>query len=196
MKVMGKIPSKMRPVRMEIGRSPIPAGKAFGTLMKIDQCPRNINDVYGLGVRLHNYILDRYLELAALDNWSEKSLCENLAGEQLKGRQQIESMAEYNLNRMLTYFYNNGGPVIEDPVSEMEARLILPFFTRIMVNFEKHVHALLMSAIKGQTLTRHIEASINGMLISTYSAISDLYQNADMQDAFMELADVTRQYHL
>lgn len=193
MRVMSKSHGTMRRIRLDIGSEASPAVKAFGTLIKIDQCPRNVNDVYALGVRLHNYIVDRYLELAALDNWTEKALCEDLAGEQLKGRRQIESMANYNLNKLLTYFYNHGGPVIEDPVPESEAQLILPFFTRIMVNFEKHVHALLMSAIKGQTLSSHIEASINGMLISTYSAISDLYQNADMQEAFMELIDVTRQ---
>ncbi len=182
---------KTYPDKVGTGREPVTNKKAFGTLIKIEQCPRNVSHVYALGVRLQNYIVDRYLELAATQQCMGAS-CEALAGQRLESKKQIESMANHHLNQLLTYFYDNGGPVIEDPVSEQEARLILPFFSRIMTNFEKHLHSILIKAVAQKISSDQLQASINGMLVSTYSAISDLYQNQDMQSAFMDLSELSR----
>ena len=196
MKAMEQAAAKTadKPKQVAVKKEPGLDVKVFGTLGKIGQCPRNVNDVYSLGTTLQHYIESRYLELASLNQWTDKDLCKDLAEKQLEGKRQVDVLRLANLNQLLIYFYDNGGPIIEDPVPEQETRMIMPFFNRIMINFEKHIHAVLMSAIKGKTPSGNLEACVNGVLISTYSAISDLYQDTTMQNAFMELADVTRQF--
>lgn len=182
-----------KPNKVKIKKDTDLDARTFAVLGKIDQCPRNVNQVYSLGITLQEYIEASYLELAGMKQCPEKDLCTSLAEKQVESKQQVDVLRLANFNRLLTYFYDNGGPVIEDPVSDTQARMIMPFFTRIISNFEKHVNSVLLSAIKGKTPAKNLEACVNGILISTYSALSDLYEDKSIQNAFMELVNVTRQ---
>ncbi len=81
-------------------------------------CPRYVQEVYSLGASLQYYVGDKYLNLGVLNKGAQKSQYETLALNQLDYKEAIQKLANLYLNEMLVYFYNNGGPVIEAPVSE------------------------------------------------------------------------------
>ncbi|MEN6463337.1 MAG: hypothetical protein ABFC94_18455 [Syntrophomonas sp.] len=153
-------------------------------------CPRCVDEIYSLGVSLQNYIGSIYLELTVLNKGPKKNLYTNLALNQLVVKKEIEKLANDNLNRLLAYFYDNGGPIMEVPVSEKLAKEIQPFFNRIVNSFLNQVDFLVNRTSKGEMSANDLNIEINNHIISMYTAMGKLFQVDEMQNAFNELINV------
>jgi len=160
--------------------------------VNLGPCPRSADEVYSLGVSLQYYIGDIYLELEALTQGEQRLQYQNLALSQLTVKQEIEKLANENLNRLLWYFYNHGGPVIEAPVTEKMAKEIQPFFNRIAVNFLNQLDVLVRLASKGNMSPSELESTINDGIIDMYATMSMLFNTDEIKDAFSELIEIIR----
>lgn len=152
-------------------------------------CPRCADEVYSLGISLHDYIGDLYLKLAEI-NKGENNPYTNLILNQLAAKKEIENIAKYNLNKLLAYFYNNGGPIIESPVSEQSATEIQPSINRIVASFLNRVDFILSRASNGDISARDLDNEINNDISFMLNAMGKLFQNNAMQNAFSELISV------
>jgi len=155
-------------------------------------CPRSADEVYSFGVSLQYYIGDIYLELEALTQGEQRLYYKNLALSQLNVKQEIEKLANENLNRLLWYFYNNGGPIIEAPVTDNMAKEIQPFFNRIAVNFMNQLDVLVRLASKGNMSPSEMESTINEGIIDMYTTMGMLFNTDEIQDSFNELIEIIR----
>lgn len=150
-------------------------------------CPRSMNDVYSLGVSLQYSIGETFLEIAELNQGNKRNLFTQLALKQLDAKAEIENLANANLNRLLAFFYNNGGPVIEPPVTNEQVKEIQPFFNRIMSNFYNQLDDSVQLTSKGSMNVEELDKVINNVLIDMYSTMRKLYQADEIVTAFDEL---------
>ena len=106
-------------------REEIKSGRAKEMIQDMGQCPRSADEAYSMGVKMQGFIGGIMAE-----NISEAGSREEREAvkRQLAIKNRIRQLADFNLNQLLDYFYNNGGPVIEPPVSEHTAKDIQPFF--------------------------------------------------------------------
>lgn len=186
--VMGKMPYK-KITRDIITPNPF---KASNELKNPVACPKNVDGVYSLGVSLQNYIGAIYLELNSMNKEYKKNIYTNLALNQLGIKKEIEKLAKDNLNRLLAYFYENGGPIIEAPVSEQSVNEIRPFFNKIVTNFINQVEYFANRASIGEMSTDALDNEINGQVISMYQAMSSLFKIDEMENAFKDLISVRK----
>jgi hypothetical protein len=163
------------------------SAKAVDVLIDLGPCPRSIDEVYSLGIKMQYYIGDIYLRLNALHQGSVKTLYKELALKQLDTKKEIQKLADDNLNELLSFFYNNGGAIIEPLVSEQMAKEMQPFFNRISANFLKQVDVLVSKASKEETNASELEPMINNILIEMYTTMSMLFPIQKMKDAYNEL---------
>ncbi len=150
-------------------------------------CPRSMNDVYSLAVSLQYCIGDTFLELAELNQGSQKDLYTQLALKQLDAKAEIEKLANANLNRLLSFFYNNGGPIIEPPVTNEQARDIQPFFNRIMYNFYDQLDSIVELTSNDSKSEIDLEKLTNTYIVNMYSTMSKLFRADEIITAFDEL---------
>jgi hypothetical protein len=160
---------------------PVIESAVLGTL------PCSVDQVYSLGVRIQYYVGDIYLELERLNKGSSKNQFKNLALKQLDAKDQIEELAKMNLNRLLTHFYNAGGPIIVPPISERMAQEIQPFFTRISANCLKQLDAIVWMVSKGSFSASELEFTINDHINDMYTTLSMLFPVDEIKDAFNDL---------
>lgn len=166
------------------------SAKSSNILADLGPCPRSVDQIYSLGVRIQYHIGDVYLELERVNQGTAKSQYKTLALRQLDGKGEIEKLANINLNRLLSYFYNNGGPVIEPPVSEELVQEVRPFYVRLSENFLKQLDFIVNLASKGRMNVSEIEDTINHSVAELYLTLTMLYPQDEMKKAFSDLIRV------
>jgi hypothetical protein len=166
--------------------------KTSDELVNLEPCPRSVDDVYSLGVRLQYYIGAIYLELDSLNQGSQQIPYTSLALRQLEGKEAIEKLVNANLNHLLWQFYNSGGAIIEAPVSEQLAKEIQPFFNRIMANFLNHLDVMMSMTVNGDMSASDLDDAINNNIITMYSVLWKLFKDDEMKNAFSELSSIRR----
>lgn|GEM_PF-823850 len=155
-------------------------------------CPRYVDDVYSLGINLHYYVSRIYLKLSNLFQGTRKSQFKNLAIIEIKGKKQIQKLAKYNYDQLLTYFYANGGPIIESPVSEKKRNELSPAFDQIITSLATRLKIAVDKATNSQMTAKELEKFINKNIIASYAQISRLYDNEEIQKAFTELITIRK----
>ncbi|NLB52779.1 MAG: GBF-interacting family 1 protein [Syntrophomonadaceae bacterium] len=150
-------------------------------------CPRSVDEVYSLGIKLQYFIGGLYVELTDFRQGSAKKFYKEQVMKQLAIKEEIQSLANDNLNQLLAYFYENGGPVIEPPVSEQTAREIQPFFARIADNTLKEIESIKEAA--RETSDEEIVKMIDMNVKEMYTAMSKLLNTVkEVSEAFENLA--------
>ncbi len=167
---------------------------AVNNAVKSIHCPRYMNDVYTIGTNLQDYIADIYLELAEMSNGDLKIQYREMAVEQMEVKQHLKDIAMARLNESLWHFYNNGGPIIESPLSDKEAKEKQPFFNRIRDNFFENVEDSLTLAADGSISLGKLESIINYNLIAMYINMSKLFQVDEITKAFNQLIIIRRPF--
>jgi hypothetical protein len=110
-----------------------------------------------------------------------------LAIKQLDRKAEIQKLANLNLNEKLAYFYNNGGPIIEPPVSVRQAKEINGFFNRIVANYLNQMDVIINKATKVHDSLNELEVEINKIIIRMLTDLANLYQDDDIRLAFKEM---------
>jgi hypothetical protein len=152
-------------------------------------CPRSVEDVYSLGISLQNYISSLYLELSESKTKSKKSFT-RLMVKQVMIKKEIEKRAKDNLNQLLTYFYENGGPIIEPPLSEETASDLQPYINFIVNDFLNHLHTILDQAADENVSASDIDDQVDRQIIMMFRAMGKLVKNDKMQNAFDEIINL------
>ncbi len=150
-------------------------------------CPRSVEEAYSLGISLQYYIGDIYLTLAGSIT-GHKKIFNDIAIAQLDTKNKLQKLANTALNEKLAYFYNNGGCIIEPPVSEIQAKEINGFFNRIVANCLNQIDVIVTMATEGSTPPKELESEINNIIIRMYTSLGKLYQAADIKCAFEAMA--------
>jgi hypothetical protein len=184
-----RISIKLEPEKV---RMPKCRTKAACEIVKQVVCPQSVDEVYLLGDKMQDYLGAAYNELAVLSAGPKKKIYSYLAKKQLGAKKEIETLANNNLNKLLQYFYENGGPIIEPPVSEELAREIKPFFKKIMESFLNQVDSLINKAARDEISSSDLEIEVNYQFINMYTAISRLYQAEEIQNTFNELISIKK----
>ncbi|NPV91784.1 MAG: hypothetical protein HPY50_13540 [Firmicutes bacterium] len=156
--------------------------KETGELVLTMPCPCSVDDVYTLGINMQYSIGSMYMELEKAGRGDAQAY-RDLALKQLEIKEEVDRLANTNLNRLLWYFYNNGGPVIENPLSERMVKELQPFFNQIVSNFLSQSDVLFKMASNGNISVDTLEAEIDHNIIGMYSILSRLFQVEDMQKA-------------
>jgi hypothetical protein len=164
--------------------------QAANELAESTPCPRTVNDVYSLGVNLQYCIGARYREIAELNQKETRSDCIRLAEKQMEIKKRIDKAAGHQLNILIQYFYEHGGPVIEDPVSEDTVKEISPFYNRLMENFLESLDEVTEKVRCGEMSIGEMETTINRELISMFGALGNLFVVNEMRKAFHDLVEI------
>ena len=153
-------------------------------------CPRYSNDVYALGVNLQYYIGDMYLQLAEISQGEVKSQFKRMAVNELEIKQQIQQKNNAYLNELLSYFYNNGGKIIEAPLASEQAKEIHPFFNRIINTFIKRLESWVVLAAEGTVTPDQLDSMISYDIIEMYGNMCKLFKVDEIDKAFEALIRV------
>ncbi len=167
---------------------------AVNDVVKTISCPRYMNDVYTIGTDLQDYIVGSYLELAEMNHGDLKIQYRKMAAEQIEVKQNIKDISMARLNESLWHFYNDGGPVTELPVSNLEAKEKQPFFNRIKDNFFENVQDSLALAADGSISSGKLESIINYNVIAMYINMSKLFNVDEMTQAFNQLIVIRKPF--
>ena len=163
---------------------------AANELAQSTPCPRNVNDVYSLGVNLQYCIGTRYRELADMTRNENETACIKLAEKQMEIKRRIDKAASHHLNILIQYFYEHGGPVIEDPISEDMVKEINPFYNRLMNNFLESLDEVTEKVRSGEMSIGEMETTVNRELISMFGALGNLFGVNEMRKAFHDLVEI------
>ncbi|MGE5543397.1 MAG: hypothetical protein ACM3UW_00345 [Bacillota bacterium] len=163
-------------------------------LAKSVPCPRRVNDVYALGANLQYSVRAKYLEIADLNQKETQDACLKLAAKQMDIKKAIEIAGKHQLNLLIQYFYEHGGPVIEDPVSEQMVKEINPFLNRLMNNFLNSLDEVTERVLRGEMTVSEMETAINRDIISMFSALGNLFTVDEMRNAFHELVEIRESF--
>ncbi len=156
-------------------------------ILCLEKFTRSVDEVYSWGLSLQNYLGDTYLALDAMNK-----AYKNLALGELNANEEIRRLANANLNQLLTYFYNNGGTIIEAPVSEQTAKEIRPFFNRIVINFLEQLDFAVSTAAKGNISAEELKEAINNNVIELYTTMTTLFPVKEIQTAFTKLINIRK----
>jgi len=148
-------------------------------------CPHTTEDVYSIGIKLLYLIGDMYLDYANGSDKTTKSILKELALKQLNKKTEIQKLADMDLNSKLTYFYENGGPVIEPPVSEKRAKEINGFFNRIADNYLNNIEEQISKA--NEDIIQELEVNVNHIIVRMLTDLANLYHEKEIRMAFKEL---------
>lgn len=163
-------------------------------LAKSVPCPRRVNDVYFLGASLQYCIRAKYLEIAELNQKGTRVACGKLVTRRMDLKKAIEKAGKHQLNLLIQYFYEHGGPIIEDPVSEKMVKDINPFYNRLMNNFLDSLDEVTDRVSRGEMNLSEMETSINQDIINMFSALGNLFTVEEMRDAFHELIKIEESF--
>jgi hypothetical protein len=155
-------------------------------------CPCRLDEVYSFGVSLHHRIGEIYSELAAVNQGAAKMLYTSMALRELYGNKEMEEIIKTNINNLLFYFYDNGGPVIENPVSEQLVSEVKSFYKRIMISFWEQVDIVVDMTFRGKMNANELEIAINNCIIFLYTAMGKLFQDEEIKKAINDLIDIRK----
>jgi hypothetical protein len=147
-------------------------------------CPRSKEEVYSTGIKLLYLVGDIYLKYTNTSKGFPKNTLKALALKQLDRKTEIQKLAEKEFNEKLNYFYNNGGPIIEPPVSENQAKEINGFFNRIAVNYLNQIDVTIRKASQDHF---ELEIEINKIMVRMLTDLANLYHDNDIRKAFKEM---------
>lgn len=153
-------------------------------------CPRSVQDVYALGVNLQYCIRAKYKELNDLLPGRDNDFLLHEEIRQLSIKAEIEKQAKYKLNALLGEFYEHGGPIMEEPVSQQMAKDMQPFFNRHVSNFLRRLDELSRQAAQGQMEAEDMAAAVEKQLKDSYTALAEMFRNVEMASAFADLMDI------
>lgn len=163
-------------------------------LAKSVPCPRRVNDVYSMGANLQYCIRAKYLEIADLNQPDTRALCTKLVSKQMDIKKEIEKAGKRQLNILIQYFYDKGGPIIEDPVSEQLVKDINPFFNRLMSNFLNSLDEVTDKVVQGEMSVAEMETQVDHDIINMFSALGNLFAVDEMRNAFHELVEIRESF--
>ena len=164
--------------------------KAAYELANSIPCPRSANDVYSIGVSMQYCIRAKYIELDNLQRSDDKTYLEGQAAKQLAIKSEIEKLAKFNLNYVLKEFYDHGGPIMEDPVSEQMVKEIQPFFNRIMSNFLQSLDAIVHQTDLGKLSVEEMVTDVNRKICEMYNSLGSMFQIVEIKGAFSDLIEI------
>jgi len=150
-------------------------------------CPRSKEEVYSIGIKLLYLTGDIYLKYANTRNGFPKNTLKALALKQLDRKSEIQKLAQRELNERLAYFYNNGGPIIEPLVSEIQAKEINGFFNRITANYLDQMDVTISKANQCNDNLKVLEGEINKIMARMLVDLANLYHDTDIRQAFEEM---------
>lgn len=150
-------------------------------------CPCSAEEVYSIGIDLQYLIGDMYLNLVNSSKGSMKSTLKELAMKQLDKKVKIQKLANINLNEKLNYFYNNGGPIIEPPVSKRQAQEINGFFTRIVNNRLNQINVIINKANDYNDDLNDLENEVNQIMKRMFTDLANLYNEDEIISAFLAM---------
>ncbi|QGU00272.1 hypothetical protein SYNTR_1678 [Candidatus Syntrophocurvum alkaliphilum] len=156
------------------------------------RCPRNVGEIYALGISFQYCTGDIYLELAPLKQKPESNLYKKLGFNQLDTKNEIQKLSDNYLNNVLRKYYENGGKIIEDTISKEQAKQIQPYYTNILLEFLQEVDELKQQALNGALSFSETKNQINNSSVRAYEALADLYPSVEMKRAFEDLMGVVR----
>jgi hypothetical protein len=151
-------------------------------------CPKSANDVYSLGVSLQYCIRAKYLELAG-QNIGKDFLIDQ-AAQQLAIKNKMEELAAFKLNVLLGKFYDQGGPIIEDPVSKQMVKEIQPFFNRIISLFLQSLDEITYQAVTQNMGVQEMVSEVIRQINETYNALGKMFPVKEIEGAFADLLDI------
>lgn len=151
-------------------------------------CPRCDMDVYFLGIFIEDYLVNTLMESARY-NRNPHNIFENLAENHMTRRDKMRELANSCINRSLVYFYAEGGPIIEPPISEQYIMKVTPSFNKIIVKFFGYLNTTL-DIISKVNNTGRIERDLTQYIIEMFAKLSCLYQEAEINEAFADLIRV------
>ncbi len=164
--------------------------KAAYEMASSQPCPRSVHEVYSLGVSLQYCIRAKYLELDGLVPGMGNTFRNNQAARQLVIKTEIEKLANYKLNVLLEEFYNHGGPIMEDPVSEQMAKNAQPFFNRIMSSFLQSLDEITRQTAAAKISAVEMTAEVEEQIIGMYDALGKMFQMVELKYAFDDLIEI------
>lgn len=153
-------------------------------------CPRCVEDVYSLGIELQNYVGNTYLDLARQSREPQKSILNKMAARKFDSKDKISSLINADLNQALAYFYENGGPVMDPPVTDLDVKDIYPFFHKTISNFFSQLDAMVYVMGKGEMSTSELEHETYNYIIGLFTILGRLYQATAIREAFDELSRI------
>lgn len=157
---------------------------------KTISCPRYMNDVYTLGIDLQYYIGDIYLQMAEISRGEVRSQYKKMAVSELEIKEKIQEINNARLNELLSHFYNNGGMIIEAPLTAEQAKKIQPFFNRIIDTYFKRLESLLILAAEGSITPDRLDRMVNFDTVEMYSNVCKLFQVDEIVQGFKVLIKI------
>lgn len=156
-------------------------------LLKQITPPRTTEEVYTLGIRLQYLIGDMYLTTSNASKGQIRSLLKELALKQLERKAEIEKLAKIDLNEKLTYFYNNGGPIMLPPVTEQQAKEMYGFFIKIAANYLNQMDVVLRTAADDPESINTVDDRMNEIRVSMLTDLAKMYHQNEIRTAFKEI---------
>ncbi|MDD4802548.1 MAG: hypothetical protein PHF24_06365 [Syntrophomonas sp.] len=154
-------------------------------------CPRSAADVYYFGMYVHDYLdnIYRNLKLASRPNQDNRK---QFDASRNTCKDEIRTLIENYLNRCLGYFYKNGGPVIQAPVSDTDIQEIQPFFYKIAANFYDQLETMSYIASKGDMSANDLKVESTKYIIGLLNTMEKLYSVDEVKEAFEDLITVEK----
>ncbi len=151
-------------------------------------CPQSVNDVYNLGISLQYCIRAKYLEIAELMN--DKAYLIDQGAQQLIIKSKIEKLAAYKLNIQLNKFYEQGGPIMEEPVTKEMVKQIQPFFNRIVSRFLQSLDETSSRFLTKELSVEKMTAEVKKQIAETYTTLGKMFPDNEIESAFAELNEL------
>ncbi len=153
-------------------------------------CPRSVHDVCSLGASLQYCIRAKYIEITGSMPSKDKTFLMEQAARQLTIKTNIEKLAKYDLNVLVKKFYDDGGPIIEDPVSEQMVMDINPFFNRIISSFLQSLDEITYQTAIGKLSVEKMAADVEDQICQMYNTLARMFQIEEMERAYIDLIEI------
>lgn len=157
------------------------------TITRPLSCPRNAIDVYLLGVFIEDYLVNTLTELANKKPRNNNFI--TLVKSHVIRRDKMRELSKNCLNCSLAYFYANGGPIIEPPISEQYLIKVNPSFNRKIAKFSDQLNAILNIFARANN-TEKAERELTNSIVELLARLNNLYQDAEIIEAFADLIRV------
>lgn len=154
-------------------------------------CPGSVEEVYSLAISLQYHIGDIFVLLAELSLEPEKTHYLNMAMQQLENKNILQQSCQAYLHELMDCFYKNGGQVINERLSELEAREIQPFFKRILTNLLLSFDALMSMHLNENLTLEQMLAETHNYTLHSYASWGKLYRHEKISRAFNDLMLLT-----